>query len=70
MLEMFFYDVLSDEVDAAWEKDPDMINQTMDYSVPYKRLKTYVDAMGAEREYAQKKLDKFIAFWKNQEYLP
>lgn len=70
MLEMFFYDVLSDEVDAAWRKDPNLTNQTMDYSIPYKRLKVYVDVMGPEREYAQKKLDTFITFWKNHEYLP
>lgn len=70
MLQMFFYDILADEVAAALRRDPALTNRTMDYSVPYQRLKRIVNTMDSDREYALKELDKFIETWKNQDLLP
>ena len=70
MLEMFYFDILSDEVYLAREQNRNLTNQTMDFSIPYDRIKAYVDTMGADREYALHMLDKFIERWKNHTLLP
>ena len=70
MLEMFFHDILSEEVTLAMDQNPDLTNGTMNYRTPYARLKAIVDTLEADREYALMKLDRFIEKWKNSELLP
>lgn len=70
MLQFFFYSVLSEEVSLAEERNPDLTNATMDYSVPYERLRAIVATMDADRDYALGKLEEFIDYWKRQNLLP
>lgn len=70
MLQLFFYHILCDEVELALKRDPDLRNQTMDYSIPYERLRAILDTMDEDRDYAMDKLEKFIDHWKHHPYLP
>ena len=70
MLQMFFFDILSDEAWKAMERDRNLTNRTMDYELPRRRIQAVVDTMGPDRAYARKKLDVFIARCKNQDVLP
>lgn len=70
MLQMFFFDILSDEVNLAFARNPKLTYRTMDYTTAYHRLRSFLGALGADREYALKELDNFIYYWKNQKILP
>ena len=70
MLEMFYFDVVSDEVMAAFYRDESLTNKTFDYRIPHRRLFKIVSNLDEDREYALAKLDDFILKHMHDDTLP
>ena len=70
MLNMFFFDIFCEEVSLAREQHSHLTGATMDFSGFELRLRTRLDVLGADREYALGELEKFIGYWKKSPRLP
>lgn len=70
MLSDFVMDVVYEEVKKAYEQDDDLTNQTMNYELPRKRMQDYVKDLDGDRECALSLIEKYIAYYRDSEYLP
>ena len=69
MLQMFFYDILCDEVSHALERNASLTNADMDYSAVRERLASILSTL-EDRDHAMSELDRFINTWKSHPLLP
>lgn len=70
MLRMFFFDIVCDSVSAQMKRNPKLTNKTMDYDIPYRQIRAYLENLGQDRENALNILDTMIANLKKDDLLP
>ena len=70
MLKMFYFDIICDAVSDQMRRNPKLTNATMDYDIPYRRIRAYLENLGQDRETTLNILDTMIADLKKDDLLP